>query len=84
MEQANPFAQLSGLMGGDAAGRSAAEIAVGTFIRVSPLEVQVGDLIYEAVDITLCAHVTLPPAPGGRLVLISFDDGQTYIAIGRC
>ena len=51
---------------------------------MQPLKVRLGELELDAGDVTLCAHVTLPAAPGGRLLLISLDGGQTYYAVGRC
>lgn len=82
MDQANPFTQLAGLLGDTPSG-SAAEIAVGEIIRTTPLQVRVGEIIYDAEDIRLCTHVTIPKLPGGRLILVSFDAGQTYTALGR-
>ena len=79
---ANPYAAMAAMFGGTE--KRGPEIAMGPITGVSPLRVRVGEMDYEADDITLCTHVSLPQFPTGRLLLVSMDEGQTYYAIGRC
>lgn len=79
---ANPYAAMAAMFGG--AEKRGPEIAMGQITGISPLRVRVGEMDYEADEITLCTHVSLPQYPTGRLLLVSMDEGQTYYAIGRC
>ncbi|MBS7226135.1 MAG: DUF2577 family protein [Clostridiaceae bacterium] len=80
---ANPFSGLAGLMNAPATGNRM-EICVGEIVGVRPLKVRTGEMELEAEDIILCSHVPQPDTPGGRLLLVSMDENQTYYAIGRC
>ena len=79
----NPFAGLAGLLDKKEP-PTGPDCGIGHIDGVQPLKVRLGELELDAGDVTLCAHVTLPAAPGGRLLLISLDGGQTYYAVGRC
>ena len=65
---ANPYAAMAAMLGGSQ--KRGQEIAIGQITGISPLRVRVGEMDYEADEITLCTHVSLPQYPTGRLLLV--------------
>lgn len=80
---ATPFARLASMVG-DGSAVHTPEIVMGEIISLAPLRVRVGEIDLETEDLRLCEHIRLPQVPGGKLVLVSFDEGQSFIALGRC
>ncbi len=92
-QEANPFAALDAMLGGDAAPSQADGCRIGVVLTIDPSEddpavgtlltASVGSLPLDGEDIVFLRHTNAPIAVGERMLLVSKDDGQTFYCIGR-